>query len=112
MAKGFLMTDTATEPTMNGAGPAPLPPNGWVIKWLDHEWRSTETTTQQVCAVSETLGIWDWSVARPDSGPRQLATWIAVLWSTADDEIDLAAALAAVLTQPLANVVNALTVGS
>lgn len=110
MAKGILMTDTATaEPTSNGTTSAN--PNGWTIEWDGHTWRSTETTTQQMCAVAETLGIWDWSVARPDSGPRQLATWIAVLWSTTDDK-DLAACLKTVLAQPLAITVNALTVGS
>jgi len=104
------MTDTATEPSANGTTTAN--PNAWTIKWLDYTWHSTEITTQQLCSVSETLGVWDWSVARPDSGPRQLVTWIATLWSAEVKDQSVEESLALVLRQPLSFVVNALTTGA
>jgi hypothetical protein len=86
--------------------------NGWTIEWEGHTWHSTETTTQQLCAVAETLGIWDWSIARPDAGPRQLAIWLAVLWSTTEDDLTLEQATLRVLDRSLAEVLNALTTGT
>ena len=104
------MTDTTTDPSANGAG-IPTVENGWTIQWLDYTWHSTETSAQQLCAVAETLGIWDWSIARPDSGPRQLVTWIAVLWAAETDQ-PLLEAMQLVMSQPLSAVVNALTAGA
>ena len=105
------MTDTATEPSANGTG-TPTVENGWTIQWLDYTWHSTETSVQQLCAVAETLGVWDWSIARPDSGPRQLATWIAVLWAAENPDLTLEQTFLAVMGQPLAVLVNALTTGA
>jgi hypothetical protein len=103
------VTDTATQ---NGTTAPEVPANGWVIEWHGNRWTSTETITQQMCAVAELLGVWDWQIARPDAGPRQLVTWIAVLWSSSRDDLPIEESLALVMRQPLAVVVDALTTGS
>ena len=71
--KGFLMTDTATEPSANGTGTL-IVENGWTDPMARlHLALHRDVGPAACCAVAETLGVWDWSIARPDSGPRQLA---------------------------------------
>ena len=102
------MTDTATS---NGTTAETVVPNGWTIRWEGYEWRSTETSAQQICAIAELLGVWDWSVARPDGGPRQLVTWIAVLWTSEEADQSVQESVLRVMAQPLSVVLAAFSDG-
>lgn len=52
----------------------------WKLKLDDHTWDQTELTVDQAIAIEDLIGK-GWASIEPATGPRELATMLAVLLS-------------------------------
>jgi hypothetical protein len=94
-------TPNPVRPT-HESGSSSVPVAGWTITFQGHTWTANDVNTAHLVSVSELLGgSPGWEVADPRTGPKTLATWVAVLYAaTTRSSIDEVLPLVFAMTIP------------